>query len=264
MSIAVSKTSHVRVGTKIKSRSTRACLLASASVASVLAGGTALASDWSSTFWGGPFPFATSITVLDATVGGTTTVNVDNTVAAAITTNNYYVGNSVFNVTSGGTVNSAAWGIWGASGSTQTATIDGVVNAAGNGVALNTQLGTVGDITVNGAGNVTAGGYGLWLVGDKGAIAVTGLNGGISGAANGIYAATTTGDQTYNVAGPITSSAGYGIGAASTTGNIIADGQGTSSIAAGIDGVYLNTVSATTGQGAITVQNFTGGNHGRQ
>jgi hypothetical protein len=220
----------------------------------------ATASDWSSTFWGGPFPFATSITVVDATVGGTTTVNVNNTVAAAITTNNAYVGNSVFNVTAGGTVNSLAYGIWGVSASTQTATINGAVNAAGNGVALNTQLGTVGDITVSGVGTVTGtAGYGLWLLGDKGAITVTGLNGGITAGSNAVYAASTTGNQTYNIAGPIKSTAGYGIAASSTTGNIVADGKGTGSITAGLDGVYLNTVSTTPGKGLITVQNFTGG-----
>ena len=240
-------------GAETKARSTRAGLLGSACAAAtnlVLATG-ASASDWSSTFWGGPFPFATSITVLDATVAGTTTVNVDSTVAAAITTNNYYVGNSIFNVKAAGTVNSLIWGIWGQSASTQTATIDGLVDVSGNGVTLNTQLGTVGDITVSGAGTVTAGGYGLWLLGDKGTITVTGFKGGITGPANGIYAATTTGDQTYTIAGPIKSSLNAGIAAGSTTGDITANGSGTSVITAGIDGVDLVTSS-----GALTTDNF--------
>jgi hypothetical protein len=220
------------------------------------------ANEWSSTFWGGPFPFVVDPLISDLLPGDDISVIVDSAHAGSITTNNgLFVGNDTsFEVKGTGSVNSAIWGIWGQFASSFDATIDGSVTAAGNGVTLNTvaALGT-GDITITGAGKVDAGGYGLWLLADKGTIDVTGLNGGIAGDLNGIYAISTSGEQNYSIAGPITSTAGYGILTSSVTGNISADGQGTGSIDAFIDGVYLNTLSATDGLGDITVQNFTGG-----
>ncbi len=249
-------------------RSRRATLLMSVAVLPLAVSAlnsTASASDWTSTFWGGPFPIISDPLIADFTAGGTVTVNIDNTFNSSVTTNTALVGNSVYNVTGAGTINSPLYGIWSTFDSTSTAVIDGKIIAAGNGLGFNTVLGTVGDQTISGVGSVDAGGYGLWLVDDKGKIDVSGLNGGIKAGSNAIYAISTTGDQTYEVIGPIESTLGYGIAASSLTGDITADGKGASSIKAAIDGVYLNTVSLTAGLGNITVQNYTeikGGNNG--
>jgi hypothetical protein len=192
------------------------------------AGSASAQSTWSTSLIPGipgPTTFSTPISIADVVFN---TVNVGSTVTGPITTNGVFAGTSAFNVASGGTVNSVAWGLWGVSGSQMTATIDGAVNAATNGVTLNTQLGAgTRAITVGGTGTVTGtSGYGLWLVTDTGNIQVAGLNGGITSGLSAIFAT-------------------------STTGAILADGLGVSTLTStAVDGATLVT------SGNATVQNF--------
>jgi hypothetical protein len=214
-------------------------------------------------------------------VGGTTVANVN---TADLNTTLGFNAVWIAQVGLGGTQNisvAAGRSVTGFQAIRSTAFTD-TINITNNGALIAADHGiyaqnlTSGDINVSGAGTTTSTGNGMWLLTPSGTVNVgaTGapigaVNGGLNGivvtnpgaininasrssgtAGYGIWTAGGTGNQSISTTGAVSGLTGQYLN--STTGNIVADGNGTSTTTgtAG-QGITIGTVA-----GNMTVQNY--------